>query len=327
MKIGIIGLGNLGSAVAHLVASNGHEVLGWEYEQELVEEINTRQINSRYLPGIQLPLTVSATSDVAAVFYFSELVFITLPSRFIASVLADYAAHAEENIPLVLMTKGIDADTGETSIQSLKKLFPGNSLAMVSGPSLANEFVRGVLTGLVAASDDEKLLEKIALSMGNSRFSVSHSDDVLGIELGGVLKNIYAMGLGIVENGTQSGLNFIGAYITQAMKEMLALGVAMGAKKESFLCLSGIGDLVATAMSENSHNRTMGRLINQGLSLNEIEKELGVLPEGYNTMCAALSLSRSKEIDLPLAFSLNELVNKKITLDEFYAQFTKIISK
>ena len=326
MKVGIIGLGNLGSAVAYLAAGNGHPVLAWEYDQAVVDEVNRQHTNQRYLKGIQLPEQVSATTCVEEVFAGSELVFITLPSRFIPQVLGACAGRADTTIGLVNMAKGLHVETGKTAYQMLAELFPDNPKAMLAGPSLANEFVHGVLTAVVAASDDAGLITNIGIVLNNKRFAVSRSGDVMGVELGGILKNIYALGLGVFADREDRGLNFIGAYLTQAITEIQVLGVALGAKKESFWRLSGIGDLIATAMSPQSHNVTMGKLVAQGLSVAEIEAGLGVLPEGYNTLQVALRLAGEHGVSLPLAALLQRLIAGELSVDAFLDAFAATLS-
>jgi len=326
MRIGIVGLGNLGSAVAYLTGSNGHQVTAWEYDADVVDECNRFHRNSRFLPGRRLPESVLATRSLAEAGHGAELLFVTLPSRFIEPVLGPFAAEANPALPLVNMSKGIDAGTGRTAYQMLADLFPHNPKAMVAGPSLANEFARGVVTAVIAASSVPALFPLIRSAMSNNRFAVATSEDVAGVEWGAILKNIYALGLGLMEGREEAGLNFSGAYLTQALKEMTALGRAMGARAGSFLALSGLGDLIATALSENSHNHTMGRLLAQGLSLEEIKQQMSVLPEGYNTLGAALTLARRQSVALPLAGLLHDVIHGDADLAEFFPRFTAILA-
>lgn len=327
MKIGIIGMGNLGSAVACLAGNNGHAVTGWEFNAEVVADINGNRRNQRYLPGITFPATVTATTTLEQAFAGAELLFIALPSRFIGPVLASAATLAADArlVGIVNLAKGLDGATGRTAMQQLAGIFPQTALAMLAGPSLANEFARGVMTVVVAASRDRQLQQQIGTALNGSRFAVLHSDDVMGVELGGILKNIYALGLGIFAARTDAGLNFTGAYLTQAQAEIQRLGVSLGARPESFLLPSGIGDLIATALSEESHNRTMGRLIGAGLSLQQVKEKMQNLPEGYNTLQVALALAAKHNISLPLAALLQQVVEGEITPDGFYERFVGLL--
>ena len=325
MEIGIIGLGNLGTALAYVAAGNGHRVTGWEYDKIVIEQINREHCNRRYLPEITLADSVRATASVTEVFERAQLVFITLPSRFIRPVLGTVAVQLNSRPGIVNMSKGIDADTGITAFETVTSLFPQHATAMLAGPSLANEFSAGVLTGLVAASGDRQLIAAIDSALGNSRFVIVSGDDPVGVELGGVLKNIYAMGIGLFDNDPDRGLNFVGAYLTRAMAEIVALGTALGAREQTFWQLSGIGDLVTTALSEHSHNRRMGRLVARGFTVDEIEQQMGVLPEGYTTMTAALALAEKHEVALPLARLLHQVIHGEFGTDRFYDRFAEIL--
>jgi glycerol-3-phosphate dehydrogenase (NAD(P)+) len=322
MRVSIVGLGNLGSAIAYIIAGNGHTVTCWEYDKAVVAEVNDEHRNQRYLPDRVLPESIIATNDVAKLLTETDLVLITLPARFIASVLAEHANLAGRDIPIVNLSKGIDAQTGETAFQLVSRLFPGHSVVMLAGPSLANEFVRGVTTGVVAASPDSDAIAQVALALNNQDFFVRGSSDPVGVELGGILKNIYALGLGMF---VDPGLNFTGAYLTQALAEIKALGVALGARADSFDGLAGIGDLIATSLSEHSHNRSMGSLMAQGLSLTEVEEKMGILPEGYHTLGIMIPMAERLGVAMPLANLLNAVITGEQSLEGFNKRFTGLM--
>ena len=324
MQLAVIGLGNLGSAVAWTLAQNGHQVLAWEYDQAVVNDINQQQSNTRYLPGFTFPKAVRAVSDLADLCSAElELIFITLPSAFIEPVLAKVSF--PQTIPLVNMSKGIDEHSHETVVQKLKRLFPQHVIAQLSGPSLANEFVQAVPTGFVAACDEQWVCQKISQAITRNNISVRCSKDIIGVELGGVLKNCYALGLGIVDGSDRAGLNFKGAFLTLALKEMTLLAKALGANESSLQDIAGMGDLIATALSDDSHNRKMGSLVAQGFSLPEIKQQMGVLAEGYNSLAAILPLAEHHNIDMPLATLIKHLILKDITLENFYDGFTLLL--
>src|SRR5512137_1907852 len=265
MRIGIVGLGNLGAAVANLVASNGHEVMGWEYTAAVVDEINRQHTNARFLPGVVMHQNLTATTDLAAVFQNSEVTFIAIPSVFIQRTLRPLRGQIAPEIVLVNMAKGIDGATGLTSFQTLSGMFPANPRVMLSGPSIANEFAQGLPTVVVIAGQNKTDLMHVARALDNDYFRTRFSDDEIGVELGGILKNIYAIGLGLFDGKNVTSINFRAVYLTLAMEEITRIGVALGAKVETFLYLSGIGDLLATSLSGHSHNRRMGELLAQGL--------------------------------------------------------------
>ncbi len=328
--VGIIGLGNLGSAVAQLLANNGAKVVGWEFNTDIVKEVNERHSNEAYLAGVTLSKNIVATHDIGYLLEHVSTVFITLPSRFLPSALAPLQAQMNQaawrHIGWVNMSKGLFADSGKTSFQVLSEICPLSPKAMLSGPSLANEITQGVPTAIVVASDHEALSAQVESLLGNAQFSVVKSDDVVGVELGGILKNIYAMGLGFYQAQSVEGLNFAGAYLTQALNEMKSLGVALGAKATSFDGLAGLGDLVTTALSGQSHNVKFGQLLGQGLPLKDIEEAIGVLPEGYNALMVAMQLAEAKGVDMPLATMIQQVIKGELEVKESLAAFSRVFS-
>jgi glycerol-3-phosphate dehydrogenase (NAD(P)+) len=323
MQVGIIGLGNLGTAVGNLLAENGHDVLGWEFNEATVAEVNERHANERYLPGIPLSTRLRATSDPAAVFDNGRAVFIAIPSVFIERTLGPLRGKVNSRGLIVNTAKGIDLETGLTSFQMLNSLFPDNRHVMLSGPSVANEFARRMPTTVVIAGPSMSDLLIISRLLDNDYFRTRFSDDAIGVELGGILKNIYAIGLGMFDGKNIRSVNFRAVYLTIALEEIARFGVAMGAKIETFLYLSGIGDLLATSLSEHSHNRRLGELLAQGLRLPDIKAEMGVLPEGYNTLQAVLYLAEKQHVSLPLAKGLWDVINDRYTAERFINSFIK----
>ncbi|HVN52897.1 MAG TPA: NAD(P)H-dependent glycerol-3-phosphate dehydrogenase [Anaerolineaceae bacterium] len=323
LKIGIIGLGNLGSAVGNLIACNGHAVLGWEHDPAVAREIQEKHSNSRFLAGVELHPGLQATTVLSQVVTQSRVIFVSIPSAFIQSTLAPYREQIDPGTILVNLAKGIDAGTGLTSFQTLSGLFPLNPKIMLSGPSIANEFVRRLPTVVVLAGKriSDQLL--VARLLENDYFRTRFSDDEIGVELGGILKNIYAIGLGLFDGKQITSINFRAVYLTLAMEEITTIGVAMGAHIETFLYLSGIGDLLATSLSEHSHNRRMGELLAQGLTLPQIEQEMGVAPEGYNTLKAMLYIAEKLHVAMPLAKGLWDVIHGRYTAERFITSFIR----
>ncbi len=323
MQVGLIGLGNFGTAVGNLIAQNGHQVLGWEYHQTVVSEINETHSNSRFLSGVPLHPDLRATGEITAVFQQSEVVFIAIPSVFIESTLLPVRQQIKPDTVLVNMAKGIDPKTGLTSFQSLSARFPEQPRVMLSGPSVANEFARGMPTVVVLAGNGRRYLLKVAKLLDNDHFRTRFSHDAVGVELGGILKNIYAIGLGLFDGRGINSINFRAVYLTIAMEEIARMGVAMGAEIETFFYLSGMGDLLATSLSEHSHNRQMGVLLAQGLSRAEIRAQMGVLPEGYNTLKVMLYVAEKLHIAIPLAKGLWDVVQGRYEAEKFIFSFIK----
>lgn len=323
MQVGLIGLGNLGTAVGNLIAQNGHDVLGWEYQTAVVDEINATRRNNRFLADVPLHANLNATTEMTAVFQRSQVVFIAIPSVFIPTTLEPVRGQIGRDVILVNMAKGIDQNTGLTSFQTLTARFPDQHRVMLSGPSIANEFARGMPTIVVLAGDHRADLLTVAQLLDNDHFRTRFSHDAIGVELGGILKNIYAIGLGLFDGKNISSVNFRAVYLTIAMEEIARMGVAMGAEIETFLYLSGMGDLLATSLSEHSHNRQMGVFLAQGLSREQIRAQMGVLPEGYNTLKVILYVAEKLHVSIPLAKGLWDVINGRYEAEKFIFSFIK----
>jgi glycerol-3-phosphate dehydrogenase (NAD(P)+) len=194
---------------------------------------------------------------------------------------------------------------------------------MLSGPSIANEFARGMPTVVVLAGQDRADLMRVAWTLDTRHFRTRFSDDAIGVELGGVLKNIYAIGLGMFDGQDIRSVNFRSVYLTIALEEMTRMGVAMGAQAETFAYLAGLGDLLATSLSQHSHNRRLGEYLSQGLALGEIQERLGVLPEGFNTLKIALNIAEKLHVSLPLAKGLWDVIHGHLGAEQFIFSFIR----
>ena len=323
MKIGIIGLGNIGSAIANLISQNGYNVIGWEYNTQVVNEINTNKTNSLYLPGIDIHQNVLATNNIEQVISSSDILFIAIPSKFIRKVLAEVSKIIKPNCIIVNLSKGIDNETYFTACETLSFLFEKNSIVMLGGPAIANEFSRRMPTVVVLGSKDKNAMLVVSKILKNDYFRIRFSDDIIGVELGGVLKNIYSIGLGILDGKRITSINFRAVYLTMALEEMIKLGVSLKAKAETFYYLSGLGDLLATSLSIHSHNRRFGELLANNYSLEQIKEIMGILPEGYNTLKIVLDIAEKYHVSLPLAKSIWDIINQRYTVEKFISFFIK----
>ena len=323
MRIGLIGMGNLGSAIANLAAQNRYDVLAWEYNPDVAREINELHTNDRYLPGIKLSSKVLATTHLEEVGRNCDLLFVAIPSVFVQPTMEPMIAYLSKDVVIVNMAKGINRSTGLTSFQTIDALFPDNPKVMLSGPSIANEFAREMPTVVVLAAEDRSPLLLAAQVLDNECFRTRFSDDTVGVELGGILKNIYSIGLGLFDGKNITSVNFRAVYLTIAMEEIARIGVAMGAQIETFLYLSGMGDLLATSLSQHSHNRKMGEYLAQELSLEEIKERMGVLPEGFNTLQVVLYIAEKLHVSMPLAKGLWDVINGRYEGDKFIRSFIK----
>ena len=323
MDAGIIGLGNLGTAIGNMIACNGYDVLAWEYNPAVVEEVNTNHTNTRFLQGVNLHSTLRATSSLGEVLTACPLIFIALPSVYIKPTLEPHKVEIQPETLIVNMAKGIDARSGLTTFQTLAELFPRNACVMLSGPTIANEFARQMPTVVVLAGKSKSDLLKVSRLLDNEYFRTRFSEDAIGVELGGVLKNIYAIGLGLLDGKQVKSINFRAVYLTLAMEEITRIGVSLGAKIETFLYLAGVGDLLATSLSEHSHNRRMGELLAQGLSLSQIESKMGVAPEGFNTLRSMLYIGEKMHVAMPLAKGLWDVIHGRTSAEKFITSFIR----
>lgn len=323
MRVGLIGLGNLGTATANLIAGNGHEVRGWDHDAAVVREIADQGTNSRFLDGVAVRPEVTATGDLPSVVRSSEVLFVAIPSVFIEPTLRPVRDEVPPDCLIVNMAKGIDRETGRTAFHRIGRLLPEQRRVMLSGPSIANEFARGTPTVVVVASEQRDGLLTVSRVLDNDHFRTRFSDDPVGVELGGIMKNIYAIGLGMFDGRGITSINFRAVYLTLALEEMARYGVEVGARIETFLYLSGLGDLLATSLSEHSHNRRMGELLAQGKDLDEIREIMGVLSEGYNALHVILHIAEKMHVSMPLARGLLDVVNGNYDAEEFMRLFIK----
>jgi glycerol-3-phosphate dehydrogenase (NAD(P)+) len=323
MTIGVVGLGNVGTAIGNLIAANGSHVLGWEYNHDAVEEINTNHTNSRYLPEIALSHNLVATTVLDELFHACEVLFVCLPSLFINKTIGPFKDKIDSHCILVNLAKGIDRETGLTAFQILSNLFPHNRRIMLAGPAIANEFARGMPTVVVLAGPDITNLMSISRLLENNHFRTRFTDDAIGVELGGILKNVYTIGLGLFDGKNITSVNFRSVYLTISLEEISRIGVALGGKAETFSYLAGMGDLLATSLSQHSHNRRMGELLAADHPLSTIQDMMGVLPEGYNTMKFVLSVAEKLHVSLPLAKGLWDVIHGISSTEKFIYSFAK----
>ena len=295
----ILGTGGWGTALAFLWASHGNDIILWGHTPERVETISRTRRNPDYLPGIELPPNVRLTSQLADCAAAELIVFVT-PSIALREVASLFSGQLK-NPSAILMscTKGIEHGTGMRMSEILTEKFPANPVAVLSGPNLAVEIARGLPSATVLGCRDEGVAEKLQTMLGSSRFRVYTSDEITGIELGGALKNIFAIPAG-VSDGFGFGDNSKAALVTRSLAELLRLGVAMGGDARTFQGLSGVGDLIATCFSRHSRNRQLGQHLGQGKSLEEITRDTKTIAEGVPTSRSAFDCARRLGIETPI---------------------------
>jgi glycerol-3-phosphate dehydrogenase (NAD(P)+) len=308
----VLGAGSWGTAIAHLLAENGHSVTLWDRNAALVEQIRAYHINSTYLPNITLPESIGAVNTMRDAFSTkTEFVIVAVSSSGIRHVAAEMREHLTPNCIVVSATKGLEEDTGLTISQIVTMILNDatyGGLAVMSGPNLAKEVVQRIPTVAVSASDSIAVAHKAQrLLMTPHTFRVYTHNDVIGVELGGALKNVLAIGAGI-SDGIGFGDNTKAALMTRGLMEMSQLGLAAGAKALTFLGLAGVGDLMATAFSPLSRNYRVGLGLAQRKPLEAVLQEIGQVAEGVPTAKAAILLARRYQTDIPLFETLHDVI-------------------
>lgn len=312
--IAVLGGGSFGTAVANLLAGNGHRVKQWMRDPEQAAAIRDNRENPRYLKGIKVLDGVEAVTDLQATLQASELVFVALPSSALRSVLTPHVELLTGKM-LVSLTKGIEADTFKLMSEILQDIAPGARIGVLSGPNLAREIAEHALTATVVASEDEALCQHVQAALHGRTFRVYASADRFGVELGGALKNVYAIiaGMAVALN---MGENTKSMLITRALAEMTRFAVSQGANPMTFLGLAGVGDLIVTCSSPKSRNYQVGFALGQGLSLDEAVTRLGEVAEGVNTLKVLKAKAQELQVYMPLVAGLHAILFEGRTLEQ-----------
>ena len=308
LRIAVAGGGSWGTALAHVLACGGHEVVLWARDAAVVEAVNALRENPRYLPGRVLHEGVRATGDTAR-FADRDLVILAVPCQHMREFLGRARAHFAPGLALVNASKGIELDSGmRMSSLAREALHPlAYSYVALSGPSFAAELLDGHPTAVVLACEEEELGARLRRAFSTPAFRCYSSTDVCGVELGGALKNVMAIAAGVCD-GLGLGHNSRGALITRGLAEIRRLGVALGARPDTFMGLSGLGDLVLSCTGDLSRNRRVGLALAGGGELGEIVRNLGSTAEGVKTTLAVHGLGREHGVDTPIADAVHAML-------------------
>jgi glycerol-3-phosphate dehydrogenase (NAD(P)+) len=295
MKIGVLGGGAWGTALAQVAARNDQPVTLWAREDDVVASINAAHENALFLPGIPLAPSIRATSDLTALSDCDALL-VVVPAQFLRSVLSQLPA---DNRPLVLCAKGIEAGTQKLVAEIARELHPDAPVAVLSGPTFAHEVAKGLPTAVTLACEDDALRDALADRLGGATFRTYGSADVTGAEIGGAVKNVLAIACGVVE-GAGLGLNARAALIARGFAEMTRFGVARGGRPETLAGLSGLGDLVLTCSSTNSRNFSLGVGLGQGKAAADLLADRRTVAEGAATAPVLREAARAAGVEMPV---------------------------
>lgn len=311
----VLGGGSFGTAMAQVLAENGHPVRLWMRSAEQAEEIRRTRINHQYFPELELDALVEPTTDMGAAIEQAELVFVALPSKVFRDVIRSAASHFHEQQMVVSLTKGIERDGFRLMSEVLKEELPGTRVGVLSGPNLAGELVQHEITASVIASEDRELRERVQQALGNAYFRIYANLDVYGVELGGALKNIYAVVSGLAD-ARGMGENTKSMLITRSLAEMSRFAVSMGANPMTFLGLAGVGDLIVTCSSSLSRNYRVGYAVGQGSTLDEAVTELGQVAEGVRTLELVHEKAIELDVYMPLVRGLYQILYRGASITD-----------
>jgi len=313
-KISVIGGGSFGTVIANISAENGNDVSFWMRNKSQADQLNLTRENSQYLPDYLLNERIVATSDMAAAVKDSGLIFVAVPSSSFRQVVRDMVPHISEDAVLVSTTKGIESGSFDLMTQILNQEAPKAKVGVLSGPNLAMEIAKKDLTGTVIASPDEEVRKLVKSALKSKYFRVYANNDMFGVELGGSLKNIYAIIAGIAA-ALGMGHNTNSMLVTRALTEMARFGKELGADPMTFLGLAGVGDLIVTCSTPLSRNYRVGFALGKGTPLEEAVAELGQVAEGVNTVRLVQEKAEELGVYMPLASGLYRIVYENNSLE------------
>jgi len=307
-NISVIGAGSWGTTLANLLAEKGHHVTLWAFEKEIADGIRRTRINQLYLPGVTLSEKLVVTEDIHEAVKNAHYILNVVPTQFTRSVFSNSIKYMPDNAQIISASKGIEYGTLMT-VSSILNDVSKRKVAVLSGPSFAEEVIKKLPAAVTIAADDRDMAMRIQDVFNTDYFRVYTNTDVLGVELGGALKNVMAIASGISE-GLGLGASTRAALITRGLAEMIRLGVAMGAREKTFDGLSGLGDLVLTCTSTLSRNYTVGYKLGKGEKLSEILSGMKMVAEGVATSKSAYELSKKHSVEMPIVEQIYKVVNE-----------------
>jgi len=302
-----MGGGSWGTTVASLVSRNAPVTL-WARNADTVAEINAKHTNETYLPGATLPEALQATNSIADAASAADVVIMGIPSHNFREVLQEVKLHIRPWVPVITLTKGLELKTGMRMSEVINEVLPGHPVGVLTGPNLAREIMAGQAAASVIAMEDPIIMKELQTLFNSGLFRVYTNDDIIGCELGGVLKNIVAIAVGMGD-GQGAGDNTRSALITRGLAEVTRLGVAMGGRAETFAGLAGMGDMIATCTSEQSRNRHVGVELGRGKEMEDIIADMLMVAEGVKSAPAVIALAEKYGVEMPIAQDVHRVVS------------------
>ena len=321
MTIGILGSGAWGTALSCMLSEKNDKIIIWSNEKQTAQQINNLRINKVYLPNIRIPKNVIATNNLEDL-KLCKFIFICVPSQFIKKIITKFKKFWNKDMMFINCSKGIEHSSNLIISDVIKKIFPKSKIAILSGPSFAIEVAKKKPTAITIAAKNQNYAKKLALILNSKNFRCYYTNDIIGVQFGGIIKNILAIASGIIES-QKLGSSANAALITRGLAEMKRIGLAYGAKENTFYGLSGLGDLMLTCNSKLSRNFATGLLLGKGKKINEIKK-LKTISEGVINSKTIFKLSKKKKIEMPVCESIYKILYKKNKIKEM---IKKILSR
>ena len=312
--IGIIGGGAWGTALAQSFAGAGKDVVIWAREEELVTAINNSHENTLFLPGIKLHEKISATGSLSVAAKADVLLIVT-PAQHLRATLEGLKADLTETKPVVICAKGVEIESGLMLSQIATEVSPKSPIAILTGPTFAAEIARGLPSAVTVAMKDKSAAEKLAEALSNRSLRMYASDDIIGAQIGGAVKNVIAIACGIIE-GKKLGDSARAALVTRGLAEIARLGAALGAKKETLMGMCGVGDLMLTCSSMQSRNFSLGVALGQGETLADILAKRNSVTEGVHTAKALIVMAKNNAVDMPISEAVHKCLSEGADVNE-----------
>jgi len=318
-RVGIIGGGAFGTAMACVLARSGHDIVVYAREPEVVESINRDRVNATFLSGVPIPAGIAATGELARASEGMDFILMVVAAQHVREVAADLRPFVAPGTPVVACSKGIERRTCELMPEVLSATLPRATIAVLSGPSFAREIAADLPCAVGLGCADARVRARLARDIANPRFCVHPSDDVVGVTIGGVMKNVVGIASGITA-GKKLGENARSTLVTLGLAETVRLGLAKGARAETFMGVSGIGDLMLSANSMQSRNTSLGFALGEGRKLADVLAGRREVTEGAFSTEAVAALARRLGVDMPITFALDEVLNHGADLDAAMAR-------
>ncbi|MCM8710487.1 NAD(P)H-dependent glycerol-3-phosphate dehydrogenase [Clostridium sp. SYSU_GA19001] len=306
-KVAFLGGGSFGTALSIMLAKKGLMVNIWDRDQHVIDDINVKKENIKYLPNITIPYNVKGFTNLEEAIRDTEFIVLAVPSHVIRTLCKQISSKVKRNQIIINIAKGIEEETLKRLSEVIEEELPNNQVVVLSGPSHAEEVAADIPTVVVVTSKDMKSAEKVQDVFMTNKFRVYTNDDIIGIEIGGAVKNIIALAAGI-SDGIGYGDNTKAALMTRGMSEIIRIGTKLGGKKETFSGLTGMGDLIVTCTSMHSRNRRAGILIGKGIPVEEAIKEIGMVVEGIKACKAFYQLKEKLNVSMPITDVLHKVI-------------------